>query len=74
MDKNPPASVGDSCSIPGPERFHMLWSNLAHVPQLLKPEYLEPAFHNKGSHSKEKPKHCNQRKSAQSSEDPVQQK
>ena len=35
--KNPPASAGDMSSIPGPGRSHMLWSNLAHVPQLLSP-------------------------------------
>jgi len=27
VDKNPPASVGDMGSIPGPGRFYMLWSN-----------------------------------------------
>jgi len=27
MDKNPPANAGDTGSIPGPGRFHMLWSN-----------------------------------------------
>ena len=25
--KNPPANAGDMGSIPGPERFHMLWGN-----------------------------------------------
>ena len=33
--KNPPCNAGATASIPGPERFHMLWSNWAHVPQLL---------------------------------------
>ena len=27
VDKNPPASAGDMGSIPGPGRFHTLWSN-----------------------------------------------
>ena len=33
--KNPPANVGDTGLIPGLGRFHVLWSNQAHVPQLL---------------------------------------
>ena len=33
--KNPPANAGDTGSIPGPRRSHMLWSNKARVPQLL---------------------------------------
>ena len=35
MDKNPPASAGDTGSIPRLGRFHMPWSNWAHAPQLL---------------------------------------
>ena len=35
VDKNPPANVGDTGLIPGLGRFHMPWSNQAHVPQLL---------------------------------------
>ena len=27
VDKNPPANAEDMGSIPGPGRFHMLWSN-----------------------------------------------
>ena len=27
VDKNPPASAGDTGSIPGLERFHLTWSN-----------------------------------------------
>ena len=27
VDENPPAYAGDMGSIPGPGRFHMLWSN-----------------------------------------------
>ena len=34
VDKNPPANAGDTGSIPGPGRFHMPWSNKAHVPWL----------------------------------------
>ena len=34
MEKNLPASVGDTGSIPGLGRFHMPWSNKAQVPQL----------------------------------------
>ena len=30
-----PADEEDTGSIHGPERFHMLWSNKDHVPQLL---------------------------------------
>ena len=33
--KNSPASAGDMGSIPGPGRFHMSGSDLAHEPQLL---------------------------------------
>ena len=47
--------------IPGPGRFHTLWSNYARAPQLLKPEHLEPMLHKKRSHSREKPEHHNQR-------------
>ena len=31
----------------------------AHMPQLLKPVHLDPVLHNKRSHCKEKPTHCN---------------
>ena len=27
VDKNPPADAGNTGLIPGPGRFHMLWSN-----------------------------------------------
>ena len=36
---------------------HNYW---AHVPQLLKPEQLEPVLHNKRSHRNEKPAHHNE--------------
>ena len=32
-----PANAGDMGLIPGLGRFHMVWGNLAHAPQLLKP-------------------------------------
>ena len=37
MDKNLPASAGDTGLILGLGKFHMPWSNWARVPQLLKP-------------------------------------
>ena len=39
VDKNPPANDTYMSLIPGPGRFHMLQSNQAHVPQLLKPAH-----------------------------------
>ena len=36
MDGNPPANSGDPGSIAGLERYHMLRSNSAGAPQLLK--------------------------------------
>ena len=49
MVKNLPANAGDTGSIPGPGRSHMLRSNSAHAPQLLnllsrarKPQLLSP--------------------------------
>ena len=44
--------------IPGLGRFHMLQSNKAHVPQLLKPVSLEPVLNKRGHHN-EKPMHHN---------------
>ena len=37
MDKNLPAKVENTGSIPGLRRFHMLWSNEVNAPQLLNP-------------------------------------
>ena len=37
VDKNLPANAGHMGLMPGQGRFHMLWSNYAHVPQLLSP-------------------------------------
>ena len=67
--KNPPANAGDTGSIPGLGRSHMLQSNWARAPQLLslrsrarepqllKPTCLEPVLRNKRSHCNEKPTH-----------------
>ena len=53
--KNPPANGGDTGSIPGPGRFHMLWGNWACEPELPKPVHLQPTLLNKRSHCSEKP-------------------
>ena len=58
--KNPPANAGDTGSSPGSGRSHMPQSNWARVPQLLKPECLEPVLRNKRSHCSEKPTHQNE--------------
>ena len=36
--KNPPASAGDTGSIPGPGRSHVPWNNEACAPQLPSPQ------------------------------------
>ena len=74
------ANPGDSGLIPGLGRSHMLWSNFAHVPQLLKPEHLEPVLHNKRSHTmrhlpintREQPSLAATRESLHSDENPAQ--
>ena len=38
VDKNPPDNAGDLGLVPGARRSHLLWNNLAHVPQLLSPK------------------------------------
>ena len=53
LDKSLSANAGDTGSIPGPGRFHMLWSNYAHVPQLLSPRAGATEAHALGR--KEKP-------------------
>ena len=58
--KNPPASAGDTGSIPGPRRSHMPQSSEARAPQLLKPTRLEPMLFDKRSHHNEKPAHLNE--------------
>ena len=72
VDKNLPAHAGDTDSIPGPGRVHMLQSNQAQVPQLLslssrtrkqqlrRLSALNSALHSKRSQHNEKP----QRKAA----------
>ena len=47
VDKNPLTNAGDIGSILGPGRFHMLESNYAHMPQLLRLSALEPVIHSK---------------------------
>ena len=62
VDKNLPASAGDTGLILGPRRFHMPQSNQAHshdywahAPQLLKPSLPRACAPNKRSHLDEKP-------------------
>ena len=83
MVKNPPASAGDTGSIPGPATFHMPQGSQAHVSQLLSLSVLEPVFHNKGSRRNEKPARgqeeeppltATREKPAHSNEDPAQAK
>ena len=50
MDKTPPANAGNMSLIPGPGRFHMPWSNEAHVPQLLS-SALELESHSHWAHA-----------------------
>ena len=49
--ENPPASAGDTGSMPGPGRSHMPWA--------AKPVRLEPVIHDEKSLSSEQPAHCN---------------
>ena len=48
-------NVGDMGSVPGPRRYHMLWSIKACAPQLPKPLCLGLVLGNKRSHGDEKP-------------------
>ena len=57
-DKNPPADIGDTGSISGLGRFHLLQGSWACVPQLLKPTRLEPVFCSKRNHHNEKQVSC----------------
>ena len=50
-----PANAGDTGSIPGLGRSHMMWGSVACGPQPLKPLHLEPVLRNKRSHRDEKP-------------------
>ena len=52
MGKNLPANAGDTGSILGPGRFHILRSSYAHEPQL-KPVHLEPVLHNEKPQQRE---------------------
>ena len=70
-NKESGANIGNTGSIPGPGRFHMLQSNWVCAPQLLsvytvawEPQLLslfalEPVLCNKKSHHCEKPVHQN---------------
>ena len=60
MDKSPAANAGDVGSIPGLRRSHILQSNEACVPQLLKPACLEPVLHRERSHCNKKLMHHNE--------------
>ena len=50
VDKNLPASTGDTDSIPGLGRFHIPWATKTSKPEEPRPVYLEPVVHNKRSH------------------------
>ena len=54
MAKNPLASAGDMCLIPGPGRSHMPQSNKALGPQLLSLLGLEPTPQDRSSHFSKK--------------------
>ena len=74
VDGNPPADAGDKGSIPGPGRFHMLWSSWACVPQLLSlgcatRETTEGQA--RALKGRVAPTPCNKIKPARSSEDPA---
>ena len=57
MVKKPPSDAGDTSLILGLGGFRVPWGNRAHVPQMLKPEHLEPEFRSKRSRRNEKPTH-----------------
>ena len=80
MDKNPPASVGNMGSIPGPGRFHTLRSNGAQAPQLLKAPWPRTCAVQPGKPRLDKPVHhsyraapsrCSETKPELSNEDSV---
>ena len=50
VDGNPLANEGDMGSIPGPGRFHMVWSCWGCTPQLLSSHALEPERYNYWAH------------------------
>ena len=51
--KNLPTNAGDRGLIPIQGRFHMLQSNQAPAPRLLKPAHLESTLHNSRSRCNE---------------------
>ena len=53
-------NAGDMGSVPGPGRFHVLWSNKARAPQLLKSSCLGLVLCNRRSHGNEKPVHSSE--------------
>ena len=55
--KNQPANERDTGSIPGPGKILHAAEQLSPRATLLKPEHLEPVFHNKRGHCNEKPEH-----------------
>ena len=59
VNKNLRANAGDMGSIPDLEDSTCFGATEARGPQLLKPECLEPVFHNKRIHRNEKPAHRN---------------
>ena len=60
MVKNPSANAGDTGLIPSSERSHVLHSNQASVPRLLKLTHLGPLLHKERSYRNEKPGHSNE--------------
>ena len=61
VGKQPPASTGDTGSIPGLGRFHTPWAAKTCKPKGLRPAYLEPVLYNKRSHCSGNPAHCNEK-------------
>lgn len=57
--EGPPASAGDTGSIPGLGGFHMPQGYWACAPQLLKPTCARPVPPNERGHHSEKPAHRN---------------
>ena len=64
---NPPANAGGTGSIRGPQRFHLLWGNSAHVQQLWRPRAVTTEarvprnpFHSRRSRRNETPAHHNE--------------
>ena len=62
MVENPPASMGDTGSIPDPGGSHMQRGNRAMCHNYWTPGALEPVLHN--TNCNEKPEHHNERVAA----------